>query len=821
MKNHNNQLLATNFFVMKYKYTFLTSVLALLLSAPFMLNGQNTNLDDNDKCYYQWYLNANGGFSQSYCDLQNGSWHLNMLNKDELDWGYGFRLGKHLSPVFTLYGSLIKSPLKGIMDEKVYDGNTYTNMKFESELMDYILGTTVNFSNLVFGYNAKRRLTVYGTTGIGMVYFRAKAMSPDTVVSVFGYKKTGPNTVEDDTKVSETMIPTGIGADFKISNRWDVNLETTIRWFDSDKLDGLIAGDLKDAYYFTSLGLSYNFLRPKERCKLILETDQSILALHGDSIPVEIKGTMPCFNPRAVLDFTPVLKYGDKSVKLKTIYLQGNEVEEEFRKAGAIEMAPTGGTFVYRTMIKYEPGMEICALYADPLVSVKGKTPFSLLDRKVADGLIMTAKRVQNNEEFLAADHKYVKEKLLREKSVILYIVNRSDLRWDYYLNKEEKARTAIATFIEFMKQGLPVKEVAIDAWASPEGEESYNQGLSEKRVETAKKWFESEYSKYIKERSKSENVDPATITQVINYNLNAKGEDWDGFMQSVQDSEIKDKNSILNIVNNQSDIDQREQEIRNMTVIYKEIEKDILPPLRRAELTLVCYEPTRLDEEILQLALSGGQGQGIEEMLYAATLTTDMDQQLTVYKNTCTQYPGEWRAFNNTGFVQAKLGKYDEAKKSFDKARSLSSTQGIVLNNCGAVEARQKNFSKAKTDYLAAQKQGTDIGYNLGIIKIIEGNYSGALSSFGARKCDYNVALAQLLGNNYNAAINTLNCTTKTGEVYYLMAIAGARTANDNMVYENLKKALEEDPKYRQQALDDREFIRYFNNPDFQSALR
>lgn len=807
---------------MKNNYQLLTIVLALIIFVPGILSGQNTNLDDNDKCYYQWYLNANVGFSQSYCDLQNGSWHLNMLNKDEMDWGYGIRLGKHISPVFTIYGSLINSPLKGMMDEKKYQNNVYKNMKFESVLTDYILGTTVNFSNLIFGYNAKRRVTVYGTTGIGFVDFRSKALSPDTIVSVFGYKKLTATTTEEIERTTETMVPTGVGVDFKLSNRWDVNLETTIRWFDSDKLDGLIAGNQNDAYYFTSLGLSYNFWRPKEKCAIKLETDQSILALYGDSIPIEVKGTIPeCFNSKAVVEFTPVLKYGTQTVKLKTIYLQGNEVPEEFRKSGAIEIGPTGGTFVYKTKIKYEPGMEVCELYVDPMASVNNKPPYSLLDRKVADGLIMTAKRVQNNEEFLSTGHNYIKEKLLNKKAIISFIVNRHDLRWDYYLNKDEKAKMVISAFIDFMKQGLQIKDVTIDAWASPEGEESWNQGLSERRVQTAKKWLEDEYNKYIKEKAKAEKIDAATITQNINFNLNPKGEDWDGFMKAVQNSSIEDKNIIMNVVNSQTELAKREQEIRNMTVIYKEIEKDILPPLRRAEITMTCFEQTKSDEEILQLALTNPQGLGIEEMMYAATLTTDLNNQLTIYKNACAQFPGDWRPFNNQGYVEVKLGKLDDAKKSFDKAKSLAATNGTVLSNSGAIAARNKNFTQAKTDYLAAQKQGVDVGYNLGIIKIIEGNYSGALSSFGTKKCDYNVALAQLLSGNYNAATNTLNCTTKNADVYYLMAVVGARTNNDSMLFENIKKAVTENAKYRDIAKEDREFIKYFSNTDFQNAIR
>ncbi len=123
-----------------------------------------------------------------------------------------------------------------------------------------------------------------------------------------------------------------------------------------------------------------------------------------------------------------------------------------------------------------------------------------------------------------------------------------------------------------------------------------------------------------------------------------------------------------------------------------------------------------------------------------------------------------------------------------FAKASNLAADNGIVLNNNGAMAAKDKDFEKAKEDYMAAQKQGVDVSYNMGIVKIAEGNYNGAINSFGGTKCDYNLALAHTLSGNYNAATSTLNCAEKTADVYYLQAIIGARTNNDAMVFENLK---------------------------------
>jgi len=152
--------------------------------------------------------------------------------------------------------------------------------------------------------------------------------------------------------------------------------------------------------------------------------------------------------------------------------------------------------------------------------------------------------------------------------------------------------------------------------------------------------------------------------------------------MKSVQASDIKDKNIILNVVNSQSDVAKREQEIRNMTVVYKEIEDDILPPLRRSEITINSFKPEKSDDEVAQLATTSPESLTLPELLYAATLTNDYNAKLNIYKATTTVYPEDWRGFNNAGYASAELGNMDEAEQYFDQAKSIASNNGMVLKN-------------------------------------------------------------------------------------------------------------------------------------------
>ena len=58
-------------------------------------------------------------------------------------------------------------------------------------------------------------------------------------------------------------------------------------------------------------------------------------------------------------------------------------------------------------------------------------------------------------------------------------------------------------------------------------------------------------------------------------------GPDWNTFVELVRNSDLKDKDAIVNNINNSSN---KERTIREMCAIYPQLEKDILPQLRRAE---------------------------------------------------------------------------------------------------------------------------------------------------------------------------------------------------------------------------------------------
>ncbi len=204
---------------------------------------------------YQWYINANAGLTQMYGDISNSSDPIGKLT-DETDFGFGFRLGKFISPVFSAHFQFFNGNFKGLKES--------ADLQFKSEIMELQLGTTINFFNL-FGKNKNRTVSLYGLLGVSSLSFRSQAsiISTGEIVDGYGYEDRGSG--PKSSRETSFAFPLGLGVDFKLGPRWYLNLETGYRATLSDQLDGVEKGKANDTYYYTSLGLSYNFVSRKTK----------------------------------------------------------------------------------------------------------------------------------------------------------------------------------------------------------------------------------------------------------------------------------------------------------------------------------------------------------------------------------------------------------------------------------------------------------------------------------------------------------------------------------------------------------------------------
>ncbi len=552
--------------------------------------------------------------------------------------------------------------------------------------------------------------------------------------------------------------------------------------------------------------------------KMVRDYDEGIrytpkvnpLENHGGTIAVEVDGRVGdrYFHRSAIVEITPVLKYEDGETPLEMIVLRGENTEVE-----GIRIARRGTTtFDLKDEIEFSEEMLASELVMDVRMYREGREDRAeiLPERKVADGVINTSQRVDKDEELALAPHGYEKEVIVTKSANIYYDYMRHNLNWRFDLNQKEENKKKVEKLNDFLKKGWDIKSVELNAWASPEGEVAFNEELSENRASTGHRYWKGQFEKLEKELEDYEKPE---------IKISARGEDFDGFMTKLQASDLEQKDAIANVINSELAPAERESRIKDMAVIYEEIEK-ILRPLRRAELVVNAYEPKKTDEEIATLSTTDPEKLDVKELLYAATLTEDLETKLQIYNSAKELFPQNYRGFNNAAYVNLKLGNAEEAAEDLEKANELAPNNGYVMNNLGVIAAWEHDHENALTYYEAAQAEGIDTRYNVGNMMILIGDYEAALSSYAGRTCTHNVALAHLLNKNEQAAMTNLECADETASVAYLTAIIGARREDNTMLFENLRKAISLDPDYKECARIDREFIKYFDIADFQEIV-
>ena len=526
-----------------------------------------------------------------------------------------------------------------------------------------------------------------------------------------------------------------------------------------------------------------------------------VLEAVGGKVPATINGKFPekYFNKKAVVEVTPVLKWNGGEAKGQPATFQGEKVEGNDQTISY----KMGGSYTMKTSFDYVPEMAKSELYLEFKAPI-GKKVVTIPAVKVADGVISTSELVNNtlgNANPALGEDAF--QRIIKEKhdANIMFLIQQANIR-----------SSELKTAKEFNKEVANVNEAAnkkisnieVSAYASPDGGVSLNTTLAENRESNTTKMLSKDLKK-------------AKIDAPIDAKYTAQ--DWEGFQELVSKSNIQDKELILRVLSMYQDPAQREQEIKNISSVYKTLADEILPQLRRSRLTLNYEIIGKSDEEIAKLASSNPSELNVEELLYAATLTNDPAKQEAIYTQATKQFPNDYRAFNNLGKLAYQAGNVDKAESYFKKAASVNASPEVNMN-LGLISLIKGDKAAAET-YFGKAAGTKELGESMGNLYIAQGQYERAVNSFGDSKTN-SAALAQILAKDYNKAKNTLaNVERPDAYTDYLMAVLGARTNNSSMVTSSLKSAVAKDPSLAKKAATDLEFAKYFTNADFISIAK
>ena len=517
------------------------------------------------------------------------------------------------------------------------------------------------------------------------------------------------------------------------------------------------------------------------------------LELQGTQVPVTVYGTFPekFMKKKAVVTVSPELRYANgKVLRGQSSTFQGEKVLGN----GQTVNYKLGGQFTMRDAFNYTDEMHKSDLYLNFNAKV-GKKTVQVPAVKVGYGIVATAglykKALEQGGGIIAPDSfQYIVKK--KQEAGIKFLINQAQLR------KSELKNNSVKEFIKLLKnisadaEKYNFSDVEVLAYASPDGGEKFNTELANKR--------QRESQKYVEEQLKK-----SKLTNNVTGEYTAQ--DWEGFQELVSASNIQDKELILNVLSMYKDPQEREEQIRNLSLGFQELAQEILPQLRRARM-IINYEIVgRSDEKIAALYASTPDSLSADEILYHATHCKSIDQKEEAYKKCAQLYPNDYRAYNNVAAMEFAKGNLDATRSWVKRALAVNPNAGEAQSNLALAALKQGKLQEAE-GYMAKAGNSNDINRVQGAVNFVKGNYKKAAVDY--KDVNNNMAaLAQIMAKDYSAARATFNQIGENGDALtnYLHAVLSAREGNKFAAKSNLDDAIEKDPSLKQYAEDDLEF--------------
>ena len=521
------------------------------------------------------------------------------------------------------------------------------------------------------------------------------------------------------------------------------------------------------------------------------KVDPNPLETTAGQVPATINGMFPekYMKKKATVTVIPELRYGNgQAVQGTGATFQGEKVQGNNQTISY----KVGGNYSMQTNFKYVPEMQKSELYLT-FDAYIGSKKVDVPAVKVADGIVATSElsgRTVKSAQASVAQDAYQRIIEHKQEANIKFLIQQATLR------KSELKNNSVKEFVEMLKkinadkEGLNLKNVEVSAYASPDGGLKLNDKLAAQRQDNTEKFV----NKTLKNTKVEAPVDAKYTAQ-----------DWEGFQELVKVSDIQDKDVILRVLSMYKDPEEREQQIKNMSAVFRELADGILPELRRARLTLNYEVIGRSDAQIVEQFGNDASQLSNEELIYGATLVNDAQKE-AFYKKAAELY-NDARAYNNLATLAFAKGDLSAAKNYAQKAQSVDGSNAESNANLGLIALAEGNVRDAE-NYIAKAANAFGLSEIVGNLNLMKGNYAQAEQDF-ANINSNSAALAQILNKNYNAATSTLN-NIKNGDATteYLKAILNARLGNNSAAATALKAAISKDSSYAKYAENDLELV-------------
>ncbi len=540
----------------------------------------------------------------------------------------------------------------------------------------------------------------------------------------------------------------------------------------------------------------------KNRDDVQLTVAPEILTLNNGIVAADINVTFPVkyFNAKAVVKVTPVIVFEGGEVAGTAHFYQGSKVDDNY----TVVDKKNGGNVTMHVEFPYDPRMDECALQLRAEIKCPGGKckEFTLVNLNtgaiptkeeaavlagndaaaaalakefgltVAYGLNTLQKDIKYGDLMEQMDNNFKRITTVVDKTDLLYTINSSVVT-----KKHEKAAN-LGAFKENVDKNLTndraTQNIAVKGYASPDGPEKFNDKLSKARSESGHKVI----AKLLKDSG-------------LDIDAAAYGEDWDGFKELVEKSNIKDKNLILQVLSLYNSPAERESEIKNMSAVFNELKEEILPELRRSQIVNTTDLQGKTDAEIMAAYRNGGE-LTVEEYLFAAQELTDCPKEQVAILTAASKKYNDARVYNNLGVAQTKVGEKAAALKSFEKAAKMDSSKELNKNLLLANLANN-NTAEAKKYAAAADAQAK------AAMAAAEGDYKTAARNLEG----YNAAIALVQSNDLAGAKKAI-AKDNSADADYLRAVIAVKEGDMKSAEAQLKSATSKNPELAKKAAKD-----------------
>ena len=540
----------------------------------------------------------------------------------------------------------------------------------------------------------------------------------------------------------------------------------------------------------------------KNRDDVQLTVAPEILTLNNGIVAADINVTFPVkyFNAKAVVKVTPVIVFEGGEVAGTAHFYQGSKVDDNY----TVVDKKNGGNVTMHVEFPYDPRMDECALQLRAEIKCPGGKckEFTLVNLNtgaiptkeeaavlagndaaaaalakefgltVAYGLNTLQKDIKYGDLMEQMDNNFKRITTVVDKTDLLYTINSSVVT-----KKHEKAAN-LGAFKENVDKNLTndraTQNIAVKGYASPDGPEKFNDKLSKARSESGHKVI----AKLLKDSG-------------LDIDAAAYGEDWDGFKELIEKSNIKDKNLILQVLSLYNSPAERESEIKNMSAVFNELKEEILPELRRSQIVNTTDLQGKTDAEIMAAYRNGGE-LTVEEYLFAAQELTDCPKEQVAILTAASKKYNDARVYNNLGVAQTKVGDKAAALKSFEKAAKMDSSKELNKNLLLANLANN-NTAEAKKYAAAADAQAK------AAMAAAEGDYKTAARNLEG----YNAAIALVQSNDLAGAKKAI-AKDNSADADYLRAVIAVKEGDMKSAEAQLKSATSKNPELAKKAAKD-----------------